>query len=72
MPVLKAAGIGGSILAILALVIYLLKTIISFIAFLTGAIKILVVLLFVAVLVFVGLAAFVTGAGRKNNGQRRA
>ena len=56
MPVLKAAGIGGSILAILALVIYLLKTIISFIAFLTGAIKILVVLLFVAVLVFVGLA----------------
>lgn len=56
MPVFfRAAGIGGSILAILALVIFLLKTIISFIAFLTGAIKILIVLIFVAVLVFIGL-----------------
>lgn len=55
MPVLRAAGIGGSILAILALVIFLLKTIIGFIAFLTGAIKILIVLIFVALLVFIGL-----------------
>ncbi|HEY2866035.1 MAG TPA: hypothetical protein VGJ02_02990 [Pyrinomonadaceae bacterium] len=52
---LKAAGIGGSILVILALIIYLLKTIIAFIAFLTGAIKILIVLGFVAVFVVVGL-----------------
>jgi len=51
---LKAAGIGGSILAILALVIYLLKTLISLIAFLTGALKILVVLVFVAVIVGIG------------------
>ena len=65
MPVLKAAGIGGSILAILALVIYLLKTIISFIAFLTGAVKILVVLLFVAVLIFVGLAVLRGFQGRR-------
>ena len=54
MIFLKAAGIGGSIMAILALVIYLLKTIISLIAFLTGALKILVILVFVAVLVGIG------------------
>ena len=54
MVFLKAAGIGGSILAILALVIYLLKTIISLIAFLTGALKILVVLVFIAVIVGIG------------------
>jgi hypothetical protein len=51
---LKAAGIGGSILVILALVIYLLKTIIAFVAFLTGAIKIMIVLAFVFMLVGVG------------------
>lgn len=51
---LKAAGIGGSILVILALVIYLLKTIIAFVAFLTGAIKIMIVLAFVLMLVGVG------------------
>ena len=54
MIFLKAAGIGGSILAILALVIFLLKTLISLIAFLTGALKILVVLVFVAVIVGIG------------------
>ncbi|MEP7147411.1 MAG: hypothetical protein ABI857_00825 [Acidobacteriota bacterium] len=54
MMFLRAAGIGGSILAILALVIYLLKTLISLIAFLTGALKILVVLVFVAVIVGIG------------------
>jgi len=54
MTFLKAAGIGGSIMAILALVIYLLKTVISLIAFLTGALKILVILVFVAVIVGIG------------------
>ena len=54
MTFLKAAGIGGSIMAILALVIYLLKTVISLIAFLTGALKILVVLVFVAVIIGIG------------------
>jgi len=55
MPVwLKAAGIGGSLLAVIALVIALLKTILAFIAFLTGAIKILVVLVFVALIVAIG------------------
>lgn len=51
---LKAAGIGGSIVVILALVIYLLKTIIAFVAFLTGAIKIMIVLAFILMLVGVG------------------
>jgi len=55
MVFMKAAGIGGSILAILALVILLLKTIIAFIGFLTGAIKILIVVVFVLLLVGVGL-----------------
>ena len=54
MVFLKAAGIVSSILAILALIIYLLKTIISLIAFLTGALKILVVLVFVAVILGIG------------------
>jgi hypothetical protein len=52
---LKGSGVVGSILVILALVIYLLKTIIAFIAFLTGAIKILIILAFVVLLVGVGL-----------------
>jgi len=51
----RAAGIGGSILVILALIIYLLKTLIAFIAFLTGAIKILIVLAFAGVIIVVGL-----------------
>jgi len=52
---LRAAGIGGSILVILALVIYLLKTLITFIGFLTGAIKIFIILAFVVLIVGVGL-----------------
>jgi hypothetical protein len=55
MSVLKGTGIGGSIIVILALVIYLLKTLIAFIAFLTGAIKIIIILAFVVLIVGVGL-----------------
>ena len=55
MTMLKATGIGGSILAILALVIVLLKTLIAFVGFLTGAVKILIILVFVMLLVGVGL-----------------
>ena len=51
----KATGVVGSILVILALVIALLKNIIAFIGFLTMAIKVLVVLVFVALLVGIGL-----------------
>jgi phosphotransferase system glucose/maltose/N-acetylglucosamine-specific IIC component len=55
MSVLKGSGIVSSIVVILALVIYLLKTLIAFVAFLTGAIKIIIILAFVALIVGVGL-----------------
>ena len=55
MTMLKAGGIGASLLAILALIIVLLKTLIAFVGFLTGAIKILIVVVFVMLLVGVGL-----------------
>ncbi len=51
----SADGKWGSIFAILALIITLLKQIIAFIGFLTGAIKLFVVLIFVALLLGVGL-----------------
>ena len=55
MVFLKASGIVGSILALIALAIVFLKTIIAFIGFLTGAIKILIILVFVAVILAIGL-----------------
>lgn len=51
---LKAGGIGGSILVIIALVITLLKSIISLIGFISVVLKLLLVLAFIAVLVGVG------------------
>ena len=53
----KAAG-WGTIFAILALIVTLLKQIIAFIGFLTFAIKALVVLVFVVVIVSVGFMVF--------------
>lgn len=55
MPLwVKAASKWGSILVIIALVITLLKQLIAFIGFVTGAIKILIILVFVALIVGVG------------------
>ena len=55
MPIwMKAAGKWGSILVIIALIITLLKNLIAFIGFLTFAFKVLIILLFVAVIVGVG------------------
>lgn len=66
MPVfLKAAGIGGTILAILALVIVFLKQIIAFIGLLSFIIKIAVVLIFAAVFLGIGLMIFRTWNERK-------
>ena len=62
---IKAAGKWGSILAVIALVITLLKTVIGFIAFLTTAIKILVVLAFVLLFVAVGFAVLRTWNGKR-------
>ena len=65
MPVLKAAGVGGSILVILALVITFLKQIIAFIGFLTFAIKILVVVVFAALFIGVGLMVIRTWKSKR-------
>ena len=55
MPVwMKAAGKWGSILVIIALIITLLKNLIAFIGFLTFAFKVLIFLLFAALIVGVG------------------
>lgn len=51
----RTEGAWGTVLAILALILTLLKQIIAFIGFLTTAIKILIVLIFVAVFLFIGL-----------------
>lgn len=57
---LKAAGIGASILVILALVITLLKQIIAFIGIITTIIKFSVILIFVAIFIAVALMVFRT------------
>ena len=55
MPVwFKAAGIGSSLLVVITLLIVLLKSLIAFVGFLTGALKILIVLVFLAVIIGVG------------------
>ncbi len=67
---LKAAGKWGSIIALVALVIALLKQVIAFIGFLTFAIKALIVLVFLALFLGVGfliLRAWKENQHRKNN-----
>ncbi len=68
MPIwVKAAGKWGSIFAILALVITLLKQIIGFISFLTFAIKVIIILVFVALLVGIGMMVLRSWQGNKKN-----
>ena len=55
---LKAAGIGGSLLALITVIIVFLKSVIAFIGFVTGAVKILIVLLFVVMFLAVGFVVF--------------
>ena len=57
----------GSVFAILALVITLLKQIIAFIGFLTTAIKLIVILVFVALLLGVGFLALRTWKGNRKS-----
>ena len=55
MPLwVKAASKWGSIMVIIALVITLLKQLIAFVGFITGAVKLLIILAFVLVIVAVG------------------
>lgn len=59
MPIwFKAAGKWGSIFVILTLIITLLKQIITFIGFLTAAIKIIVILAFIVLFLGVGMVVF--------------
>lgn len=58
MVFLKATGIVGSILALIAVIIVFLKTLIAFIGFLTGAIKIGIIVIFVLLIVTVGFLVF--------------
>lgn len=57
---LKATGKWGSVLVILTLIITLLKQIITFIGFLTAAIKIIVFLAFAILFLSVGVLVFRT------------
>ena len=54
MLFMKAAGVVGSLLVIIALVIALLKALIGFVGFLALAIKIIIILAFLAL--FMGVA----------------
>lgn len=55
MLFLKGAGVVGSLLLIVALVITLLKALIGFVGFLALAIKIIIVVAFLALFAFVGM-----------------
>ncbi|MBK9155927.1 MAG: hypothetical protein IPM25_17240 [Chloracidobacterium sp.] len=69
MPVfLKAAGIGGSLIALIAIVIVFFKTLIAFVGFITGAVKILIVLMFVLLFLAVAFAVF---RGMQNSKRRK-
>ena len=74
MQYLKAAGIGGSLLALLALVIVFFKQLIalisfliSFIGFLTFAIKAIIIFAFVALFLGVGILIFRSWNGNKRS-----
>ena len=58
MAIMKAAGIGAGLLVVIALLITLLKQLIAFIGFITGAFKLVVLLMFIAVIVFVAFMVF--------------
>ena len=64
---IKAAGKWGSIFAILALIITLLKQMIAFIGFITVAIKVIIALVFVALLVGIGIMILRTWRGNQQS-----
>jgi multisubunit Na+/H+ antiporter MnhG subunit len=63
---LKAAGIGGSILVLIALAIALLTKLIAFIGFITWAVKILIVVVFVVVIAAVGFMLLKSWQAKRN------
>ncbi|RMG05116.1 MAG: hypothetical protein D6735_05865 [Acidobacteria bacterium] len=58
LKMLKTAGRWGSVFLLIALLIALVRQLIAFIGFMTTVIKILIVLAFVAVFLFVGYLFF--------------
>jgi hypothetical protein len=68
MPMwLKAASVWGSVIAIIALVIILLKQLIAFVGFITVAIKILIAVAFIAMFIAVGYMAFRAWQSKRKN-----
>jgi hypothetical protein len=68
MPLfIKAASLGGSILILIALAIALLKQLITFVGFITVAIKLLIVIVFVGVFACVGYLIYKGWRDRRKN-----
>ena len=69
MPLfIKAASITGTIVLILALAVAVLKGALTLIAFITGAIKLLIILAFVFVFAMVGIMVFRAWQERRKSG----
>ena len=70
MPMwMKAAGRWGGILVLIALMITFLKQLIAFIAFLTGAIKLFIILVFVLLILAVGLMVLKGLKGKRKSAE---
>lgn len=63
----KAASIFGSLVVLIALAIALMKTLIGFVGFLALAIKVIIVLAFIAVFAAVGFMIFRAWQAKKND-----
>lgn len=66
---LYAAGKWGSILVLIALLITLVKQLIAFVGFITGAVKLLIILAFVALIVFVGYLVLKNYTNNRRRGE---
>ncbi|MEW6362433.1 MAG: hypothetical protein ACK42A_05105 [Pyrinomonadaceae bacterium] len=69
MSMLYAAGKWGSILVLIALLITLVKQLIAFVGFITGAIKLLIILAFVALIIFVGYLVLKNYTNNRRRGE---
>ena len=67
MAFMKAAGKWGSILALIALLITLIKSLIAFVGFITLAIKVLIVVAFIGLILGVGYLALKGISGSKRS-----
>jgi hypothetical protein len=67
MAFMKAAGKWGSILALIALLITLVKSLIAFVGFITLAIKILIIVAFIGLILGVGYLVLKGISGSKRS-----